>query len=90
LVPSEGPSAYKQVREASLEGDLIGSSKIRLTFGTQSVDYAGVRRSIIYRNPPLFDEDGYEVDSGDDEERIEEAVATAAELNPYSNIRLES
>jgi hypothetical protein len=67
LVPSEGPSAYKQ-----------------------SVDYAGVRRSIIYRNPPLFDEDGYEVDSGDDEDRIEEAVATAAELNPYSNIRLEN
>lgn len=66
LVPSEGPSAYRE-----------------------TVDYAGVRRSIIHRNPGLFDEDGYEVDSDDDEERIEEALASTAELNPYSSIRIE-
>ena len=61
----------------------------RLTCPSQTVDYAGVRRSIIHRNPPLFDEDGYEVDSDDDQPRIEEAMASAAELNPYANIRLE-
>lgn len=56
----------------------------------QPVDYAGVRRSIIYRNPPLLDDEGYEVDSEDDDERIEDAMIAAAELNPYANIRLES
>lgn len=56
----------------------------------QEVDYAGVRRSIIHRKPPLVDWEGYEVDSEDDEERIEEAAASAAELDPYANIRLES
>jgi hypothetical protein len=55
----------------------------------QAVDYAGVRRSIISRNSPLVDEDGYEVDSADDDERIEAAIASAAELNPYANIRIE-
>lgn len=49
-----------------------------------------MRRAIIHRNPALVDDDGYEVDSDDDEDRIEEAMASAAELNPYSNIRLES
>lgn len=53
------------------------------------MNYAGVRRSIIHRNPPLIDEDGYEVDSDDDEDRIEDAMASAAELDPYANIRLE-
>jgi hypothetical protein len=53
------------------------------------VDYAGVRRSIISRNPPLVDEDGYGVDSEDDEERVENAMISAAELNPYANIRIE-
>ncbi|KAG6041268.1 hypothetical protein E4U41_005195 [Claviceps citrina] len=55
----------------------------------QTVDYAGVRRSILYRNPPLIDDEGYEIISDDDADRIEEAELSAAELNPYSNIRLE-
>ncbi|KAL7792011.1 RXT2-like protein [Trichoderma ceciliae] len=55
----------------------------------ESVDYAGVRRSIIHRNPPLVDDDGYEFDSDDDDARVEEAILSAAELNPYANIRLE-
>ncbi|KAK0765219.1 hypothetical protein N5P37_002697 [Trichoderma harzianum] len=55
----------------------------------ETVEYAGVRRSIIHRNPPLVDEDGYEFDSDDDESRVEEAILSAAELNPYANIRLE-
>lgn len=29
------------------------------------------------------------MDSDDDEERLQEAMASAAELNPYANIRLE-
>jgi hypothetical protein len=37
----------------------------------------------------LVDEDGYEFDSDDDEARIEEAMLSAAELDPYANIRLE-
>ena len=49
-----------------------------------------MRRSIINRNPPLVDEDGYEVDSGDDDDRIEDAMASVAELNPYANVRIES
>ncbi|KAK5995043.1 hypothetical protein PT974_03436 [Cladobotryum mycophilum] len=55
----------------------------------EAVEYAGVRRSIIHRNPPLLDGDGYEIDSDDDEHRVEEAMLSAAELNPYANIRLE-
>lgn len=58
---------------------------------TQPVDYAGVRRSILYRNPPLIDEEGYEVDGDDDDDaRVEDAVMAAAEMNPYANLRIES
>lgn len=55
----------------------------------QPVDYAGVRRAIIHRNPPLIDDEGYELDSEDDDRRVEDALIVAAELNPYANIRLE-
>ncbi|KAL6874975.1 RXT2-like protein [Trichoderma novae-zelandiae] len=55
----------------------------------ETVEYAGVRRAIIHRNPPLVDEDGYEFDSDEDEARVEEAMLSAAELDPYANIRLE-
>ncbi|RGP61836.1 hypothetical protein FLONG3_10423 [Fusarium longipes] len=55
------------------------------------VEYAGVFRPILYRNPPLVDEEGYEIDSDDeDEERVQEAEASAAELNPYANIQIEN
>ncbi|CCF35885.1 hypothetical protein CH063_07576 [Colletotrichum higginsianum] len=46
-------------------------------------------RTIISRNPPIVDEEGYEIDSDDDEERIQEAVSSATELDPYANIRIE-
>lgn len=52
-------------------------------------ELGGYQRVIINRNPPLVDEDGYDVDSGDDEEQVQEAVASAIEENPYSAIRLE-
>ncbi|KAJ4158587.1 uncharacterized protein LMH87_009106 [Akanthomyces muscarius] len=55
----------------------------------EEIDYAGVRRSIIYRNAPLVDDDGYEVFSEDEADRVENAAQSAAELNPYANIRLE-
>lgn len=55
----------------------------------QTVEYAGVRRSIVYRNPPLIDDEGYEVSSDDDADRIGDAELAAADLNPYGNIHLE-
>ena len=55
----------------------------------QVVEHAGFQRSIISRNPPLIDEEGYEIDSDDDEERVQEAVASAMEENPYSSIHIE-
>lgn len=60
-----------------------------LTLCSQVLDYAGVRRSIIYRNPPLVDDEGYEVDSEEDDDRVGAAALAAAELNPYTNIHLE-
>lgn len=53
------------------------------------VEHAGYQRAIIHRNPPLIDDEGYGVDSDDDEERIQEAMAEAAEMDPYSSINLE-
>ncbi|KAF6830700.1 rxt2-like protein [Colletotrichum plurivorum] len=53
------------------------------------IDYAGQQRTVISRNPPIVDEEGYEIDSDDDEERIREAVASATELDPYANLRIE-
>jgi hypothetical protein len=56
---------------------------------TQVAEHAGYQRTIIHRNPPLIDEEGYDIDSDDDEEQVQEAVASAMEENPYSSIRLE-
>ena len=44
---------------------------------------------MISRNPTLVDEEGYEIDSDDEEERVVEAQADADEVNPYASIRLE-
>lgn len=54
------------------------------------MNHAGYQRAIISRNPPLIDDEGYEIDSDDDEEQILDAMNNAAEFNPYTNIRLES
>ncbi|KAJ6442094.1 glycoside hydrolase family 3 [Purpureocillium lavendulum] len=59
------------------------------SFYKEAIDYAGVRRTIIHRNPPLIDDEGYEVNSEDDDEQVEEAETTAHELNPYADVRLE-
>lgn len=36
-----------------------------------------------------MDEDGYEVDSEDDDERAQTAMAAAADINPYSSVKIE-
>lgn len=56
---------------------------------TQTIIHAGFERDIISVNPPLLDEDGYEIDSADDDEVVEEAIAEAAEIDPYSRISIE-
>ncbi|KAF7545319.1 hypothetical protein G7046_g9593 [Stylonectria norvegica] len=66
LVPTDGPSSYKEY-----------------------VNYGGVQRAIIHRNTPLLDDEGYEIDSDDDDDRLRDAEAAAAELHPYANIHLE-
>ncbi|CAN8098045.1 unnamed protein product [Discula destructiva] len=73
----------KFVREGKL-GPPTGPSVYK-----EEVEHAGYRRSIISRNPPLVDEDGYDIDSDDDEERVQDAIAAAADNDPYSTIRLE-
>lgn len=55
----------------------------------QRIEHAGYQRDIISRNPPLVDEDGYEVDSDDDDERARDAIAAAAEQDPYSDVKIE-
>jgi hypothetical protein len=52
-------------------------------------EHAGFRRAIINENPPLIDEDGYEIESDDDQERVQEAIAAAEDENPYASIHLE-
>jgi len=52
-------------------------------------EHAGYQRTIISQNPPLIDDEGYEIDSDDNEENVQEAVASAMESNPYASIHIE-
>ncbi|KAI1095650.1 RXT2-like protein [Rostrohypoxylon terebratum] len=54
------------------------------------VNHAGYQRAIISRNPILIDDEGYEIDSDDDQDYIQDVADTAAEFNPYANVRLEN
>lgn len=56
----------------------------------QRIEHAGYQRDIISRNPPLVDEDGFEVDSDDDDERAGAAIAAAAEVDPYADVKIEN
>jgi hypothetical protein len=56
----------------------------------QTITHAGFERDIISRRPPLYDEDGFEIDSEDDDEGVQAALAAAAEFYPYSEIKIES
>ncbi|KAI1177996.1 RXT2-like protein [Nemania sp. FL0916] len=84
---NRGHKLKKRARFAH-EGQLAPPSGPELY--KEIVNYAGYQRAIINRNPPLIDDEGYEVDSDDDEEHILEAMNNAAEFNPYANIRLEN
>ncbi|KAI1482140.1 RXT2-like protein [Daldinia eschscholtzii] len=54
------------------------------------INHAGYQRAIISRNPVLIDDEGYEIDSDDDQEYIQDVADAAAEFNPYANVRLEN
>jgi len=54
------------------------------------IDHAGYRRAIISRNLPLYDDDGYEIDSEEDDDRIQDLLEEAAEFDPYATVHLES
>ncbi|CAK7217764.1 hypothetical protein SBRCBS47491_003281 [Sporothrix bragantina] len=61
-----------------------------LTVFAETIEHEGYRREIISHNPPLIDDEGYEVDSDEEDDvALQEAEATAAEENPYSGIQLE-
>ena len=55
----------------------------------QKINHAGFDRYIISQNPPLIDEEGYEVDSEDDDQRAQAAVTSAAEFDPYADVKIE-
>ncbi|KAI0541945.1 RXT2-like protein [Xylaria digitata] len=84
---NRGHKLKKKARFAH-EGQLIAPSGPEVY--REIVNHAGYQRTIISRNPPLIDDEGYEIDSDDDEEHILNAINNAAEFNPYANIRLEN
>ncbi|EAQ85081.1 hypothetical protein CHGG_09095 [Chaetomium globosum CBS 148.51] len=87
LASSMGPAAYKEVGVGATRIVMMGCG-LGLT-RLQIAEHAGYQRAIINLNPPLIDEDGYDIDSDDDEEQVQEAIASALEENPYSSVRLE-
>ncbi|KAK5626236.1 hypothetical protein RRF57_001951 [Xylaria bambusicola] len=89
-VDYHGNRGHKLKRRARFthEGQLVAPSGPEVY--REIVNHAGYQRAIISRNPPLIDDEGYEIDSDDDEEQILDAMNNAAEFNPYTNIRLES
>ena len=86
LAPPTGPVVYRRVCH-----DLKTTTKIvHVLIPHKRIEHAGFQRDIISRNPPLVDEDGYEVDSEDDDERAQAAIAAAAEFDPYADVKIES
>ncbi|KUJ20573.1 uncharacterized protein LY89DRAFT_715948 [Mollisia scopiformis] len=55
----------------------------------RTIDHAGYQRDIISHNPVLVDEDGSEIASDDEGEVAQAARATAAEFDPYADVRIE-
>ncbi len=63
-----------------------------LTVFTETVEHAGYRREILSRNRPLVDDDGYEIDTEEDDEAVvqgAEADAAAVGETPYAEVHLE-
>lgn len=55
----------------------------------QTITHAGYERAIISQRPPVYDDDGYEIDSEDDDESAQAARAAAVEFYPYSEVKIE-
>ena len=55
----------------------------------QTIIHAGYEREIISHRPRVYDDDGYEIDSEDDDEGAQAARAAAAEFYPYSEVKIE-
>ncbi|KAI0973249.1 RXT2-like protein [Xylaria arbuscula] len=89
-VDYHGNRGHKLKRRARFahEGQLVAPSGPEVY--REIVNHAGYQRTIISRNPPLIDDEGYEIDSDDDDEHILDAMNNATEFNPYANIRLEN
>ncbi|KAJ4293809.1 hypothetical protein N0V88_005320 [Collariella sp. IMI 366227] len=86
LKRSQKRRSYESDSDSSIDhipGQPAGTDK------EQVEELSGYQRAIINRNPPLIDEEGYDIESDDDEEQVQEAVASAMEDNPYSSIRIE-
>jgi hypothetical protein len=87
LAPPSGPEVYKKVRLQSQSWIKHFTWDI-LTF-TQTITHAGYERQIVSERPVLYDDDGYEIDSGDDDEGTQAALAAANESYPYSEVKIE-
>lgn len=86
------PPDPRSTKRHAYPSRIIRQGAVLLTLVLQLVEHAGYVRSIISRNPPLVDDEGYEPESDDEdyEQRMHDIVETAAEFNPYANVRLES
>ena len=51
------------------------------------ISYNDYDREILSERPPLYDDDGYEISSEDDEDG--EAQAAANEFYPYNDVKIE-
>lgn len=84
LAPPTGPVVYRRVCHNP------STTFIHVLIPRKRIEHAGFHRDIISRNPLLVDEDGYEVESEDDDERAQAAIAAAAEFDPYADVKIES
>lgn len=89
-IPYHGNRGHKLMKRARFvhEGQLAPPSGPEVY--KEIVNHAGYQRAIISRNPILIDDEGYEIDSDDDQDYIQDVADTAAEFNPYANVRLEN
>ncbi|CAK7272422.1 hypothetical protein SEPCBS119000_005117 [Sporothrix epigloea] len=56
----------------------------------ETIEHEGYRRDILSHNLPLIDDEGYEVDSDEEDDAVlQEAEAAAAEQKAYAGIQLE-
>ncbi|KAI1099850.1 RXT2-like protein [Jackrogersella minutella] len=89
-IPYHGNRGHKLMKRARFvhEGQLAPPSGPEVY--KEVVNHAGHQRAIISRNPVLIDDEGYELDSDDDQEYVQGVADAAAEFNPYANVRLEN